>query len=196
MRVTLTKRRCPHCGYPITPEEIDRQAADNERRLLEIMRRRDLQNTSLLVVTILAVMAVSLAVWLNVVGGFTPSHRTDSGLRGDGGSSSRVQERKSDKPAVDADNQNIAAKVAAEYEPKIAQARLRIPEDEKLIAAQKDVVVAQTAQIRRAAERKKLKELEDKLAEDRKAVERLEREQKEEVARRLAEFARQREKPR
>jgi putative FmdB family regulatory protein len=27
MRVTQTKRKCPHCGEPITPEEIDRQAA-------------------------------------------------------------------------------------------------------------------------------------------------------------------------
>jgi hypothetical protein len=28
-RVTQTKRRCPHCGTPITPEEIDRQAKAN-----------------------------------------------------------------------------------------------------------------------------------------------------------------------
>ncbi len=27
MRVTQTKRKCPHCGHPITPEEIDRQGA-------------------------------------------------------------------------------------------------------------------------------------------------------------------------
>jgi hypothetical protein len=31
MRVTLTKRRCPQCGTPITPEEIDRQAAERAR---------------------------------------------------------------------------------------------------------------------------------------------------------------------
>ena len=88
-----------------------------------------------------------------------------------------------------ADTRKIVEQVSAEYEPKIAQARLRIPEDEKLIAAQKDVVVAQTAQIRRAAEQQKLKELEDKLAEDQKAVERLVREQKQEVDRRLGVLA-------
>ena len=27
MRVTQTKRKCPHCGHPVTPEEIDRQGA-------------------------------------------------------------------------------------------------------------------------------------------------------------------------
>jgi preprotein translocase subunit Sss1 len=25
MRVTMTQRKCPHCGFPVTPEEIDRQ---------------------------------------------------------------------------------------------------------------------------------------------------------------------------
>lgn len=25
MRVTQTKRKCPHCGFLVTPEEIDRQ---------------------------------------------------------------------------------------------------------------------------------------------------------------------------
>jgi hypothetical protein len=84
------------------------------------------------------------------------------------------------------DTHTVVKQVAAEYQPKIAQARLRIPEDEKLIAAQKEVVVAQTAQIRRAAEQQRLKELEEGLAEDQQAVQRLEREQKEEVDRRLA----------
>jgi DNA-directed RNA polymerase subunit RPC12/RpoP len=31
-RVTLTRRRCSHCGTPITPQEIDRQAAEKRRR--------------------------------------------------------------------------------------------------------------------------------------------------------------------
>jgi hypothetical protein len=38
MRVTQTKRKCPHCGTPITPEEIDRQG---EARSEEIWRRHD-----------------------------------------------------------------------------------------------------------------------------------------------------------
>lgn len=25
MRTTITKRKCPHCGFLVTPEEIDRQ---------------------------------------------------------------------------------------------------------------------------------------------------------------------------
>jgi len=30
MRVTQTRRKCPHCGKPITPQEIDRQAAEKQ----------------------------------------------------------------------------------------------------------------------------------------------------------------------
>jgi hypothetical protein len=75
--------------------------------------------------------------------------------------------------------QNIMDEVSAEYEPKIAAARLQVPEDEKLIAAQKDVVAAQTSQVRRAAEQQRLKELKDKLEDDRKAIDRLVREEQE-----------------
>ena len=35
MRVTQTKRKCPHCGSPITPEEIDRQQAEMQKRMEE-----------------------------------------------------------------------------------------------------------------------------------------------------------------
>jgi predicted RNA-binding Zn-ribbon protein involved in translation (DUF1610 family) len=31
MRVTQTKRKCPHCGHAITPEEIDRQEAERNK---------------------------------------------------------------------------------------------------------------------------------------------------------------------
>ena len=39
MRVTQTKRRCPQCGTPITPEEIDRQAVAAQQRLEAEVRR-------------------------------------------------------------------------------------------------------------------------------------------------------------
>lgn len=35
MRVTQTKRKCPHCGTPITPEEIDSQKAVQEEQQTE-----------------------------------------------------------------------------------------------------------------------------------------------------------------
>jgi DNA-directed RNA polymerase subunit RPC12/RpoP len=38
MRVTQTKRRCPRCGTPITPEEIDQQEEERRRRLRELHR--------------------------------------------------------------------------------------------------------------------------------------------------------------
>jgi hypothetical protein len=50
----------------------------------------------------------------------------------------------------------IVDQVSAKYEPRIAEAKARIPEDEKAIAEQKDVVAAQTAQVLRAAETKVL----------------------------------------
>jgi hypothetical protein len=93
------------------------------------------------------------------------------------------------KPA----DQEAKDEVSAEYEPKIAAARLQIPEDEKLIAAQKEAVVAQTSEARRAAEQQKLKELEDKLENDRKTIDRLVREEQAERDRRRAEAERQKE---
>jgi DNA-directed RNA polymerase subunit M/transcription elongation factor TFIIS len=32
MRVTQTKRKCPQCGTPITPQEIDRQTRERNKR--------------------------------------------------------------------------------------------------------------------------------------------------------------------
>jgi hypothetical protein len=39
MRVTQTKRKCPHCGHPITPEDIDLQEA--ERIAEEAIRKAE-----------------------------------------------------------------------------------------------------------------------------------------------------------
>jgi hypothetical protein len=89
--------------------------------------------------------------------------------------------------------QNITDEASAKYEPMIAAAWLQIPQDEKLIADQKEVVVAQTSPVRRAAEQQKLKELEEKLEKDRKTIDRLVREEQEERDRRVAEAQRQRE---
>jgi hypothetical protein len=65
MRVTLTKRKCPQCGTPITPREIDRQADEKKRRQL-----------------LGGLGCAGLIVVLAIIGAFmkgkeTPSHRTD-----------------------------------------------------------------------------------------------------------------------
>jgi hypothetical protein len=91
-----------------------------------------------------------------------------------------------------ADGQKIA-EVSAEYEAKLVAARRLFAEDEKLIADQKDAVAAQTSVYRREEAQRKLKELEDNLEEDRKAIDRLVQEQEEEVYRLQAEAERQRE---
>jgi hypothetical protein len=107
----------------------------------------------------------------------------------------RPEQSASTPPSVPAETpaykQNITDEASAKYEPMIAAAWLQIPQDEKLIAAQKEVVAAQTSQARRAAEQQKLKELEDKLGDDRKAIDHLVREEQEERDRRSAEVARQ-----
>lgn len=36
-RVTITKRRCPHCNALVTPQEIDRQSAESARHAQEAM---------------------------------------------------------------------------------------------------------------------------------------------------------------
>src|SRR5262249_1784981 len=89
--------------------------------------------------------------------------------------------------------QNITDEASAKYEPMIAAAWLQIPQDEKLIAAQKEVIAAQTSQNGRAEEQRKLKELENKLENDRKTIDRLVREEQEERNRRWDEVQRQRE---
>ena len=51
MRVTQTKRRCPHCGTPVTPAVIDQQ----QREHAEAMRRGCVPTAIMLLV--LAVIA-------------------------------------------------------------------------------------------------------------------------------------------
>jgi colicin import membrane protein len=97
------------------------------------------------------------------------------------------------KPADQETKDEVSAEYELEYELKIAAVRLRIPEDEKLIAAQMDVMAVQTSQIRREEEQRKLRELGEKLEEDLKAINRLTWEEQEERDRRRAEADRQRE---
>jgi transcription initiation factor TFIIIB Brf1 subunit/transcription initiation factor TFIIB len=44
MRVTLTARRCPQCGAPITPKEIDRQEEERQKQEAEQKRRLLMQD--------------------------------------------------------------------------------------------------------------------------------------------------------
>jgi hypothetical protein len=36
MRVTQTKRKCPHCGTLVTPQDIDRYTAEKKRQVAEV----------------------------------------------------------------------------------------------------------------------------------------------------------------
>ena len=53
MRVTQTKRKCPHCATPVTPQEIDRQTAEKQRSI-------ELGGTLIMLFLLLIVLACAL----------------------------------------------------------------------------------------------------------------------------------------
>lgn len=58
MRTTLTKRRCPHCGLPITPDEIDRQA--RVRWYWQLIKRMFQQSGCLAIVAVTTLCSLLL----------------------------------------------------------------------------------------------------------------------------------------
>lgn len=57
MRVTQTKRKCPHCGLPITPQDIDRYTAE---------KKKSIERGGLIVASVFLLIAVLL--WIAVHG--------------------------------------------------------------------------------------------------------------------------------